>query len=131
MPFYSVSKYVSRNLDLFLKLIINERSDDIQCLPPCSYTLFALIYPTPLLPNLNVLCRYKTDHIGFDARSDRYGLFVQFDAEIEVTKSHLTIDPMTLLTRVGGVIGVGKNLLWIIIVCCTYTITMLTKIVRE
>ena len=74
--------------------------------------------------------RYKTTSIGFDRRHDRYGLFVTFDRSVEVTRSHLTIPPLTLLTRIGGIIGVGKEFLWIIITALTYFVTFSSKILK-
>ena len=38
-----------------------------------------------------------------------------FADEVEVTTTKLQIGTKTLLTRVGGVIGVGKEFLWIIL----------------
>ena len=43
-----------------------------------------------------------------------------FDREVEVSSSHLTIEPLTLLTRVGGIIGVGKEFLRVIISLLTF-----------
>ena len=40
-----------------------------------------------------------------------------------VTRAQWSVDPMTLLTRVGGVVGVGKELLWLVLLLATYTIT--------
>ena len=57
-------------------------------------------------------------------------MFVTFDREAEVTSSHLTIEPLTLLTRVGGIIGVGKEFLWIIITLFTYLATFSSQITR-
>ena len=45
-----------------------------------------------------------------------HGLFIQFDELVKTTKSHYVIGTITLLTRIGGIIGVGKELLWITIV---------------
>ena len=51
-------------------------------------------------------------------------------SEVEVTSSQWTIGPLSLLTRCGGIIGVGKNLLWIIIVILSYIATVHTKIYK-
>ena len=59
------------------------------------------------------------DNVGFDARDDRYGLYIQFDQTVEVTISKLQIGLKTLATRFGGIIGVGKELLWVIIFSLT------------
>ena len=56
---------------------------------------------------------------GFDARQDIYGLFVQFDQNVDVTVSKLEVDLKTLATRFGGIIGVGKELLWVIVLVLT------------
>ena len=59
------------------------------------------------------------EQTGFDARQDIYGLFVQFDQNVDVTVSKLEIGLKTLATRFGGIIGVGKELLWVIILLIT------------
>ena len=43
------------------------------------------------------------------------GLYIDFHKMIQRRVSTLQIGPETLLTRLGGIIGVGKNLVWIII----------------
>ena len=40
---------------------------------------------------------------------------ISFGKVVEKTVSELQINTRTLITRFGGIIGVGKNLLWIII----------------
>ena len=62
--------------------------------------------------------------MAFDSRSDRFGLLINFDREVVETKSKLNIEPLTLLTRIGGMIGVGKEFLWIIITVCSYLISL-------
>ena len=59
------------------------------------------------------------DQTGFDARRDIYGLFVQFDQDVDVSLSKLEVGLKTLATRFGGIIGVGKELLWVIILFFT------------
>ena len=82
--------------------------------------------------------------MGFDARDDRYGLFVTFHTEVEETilmmmmvmimiqveetRAHLSIGKLTLLTRVGGIIGVGKEFLWIMITLLSFILTFKSKI---
>ena len=58
--------------------------------------------------------------MGFDARTDRFGLFVQFDQNVEMTISKLQIGMKTLATRFGGIIGVGKEFLWVLIFTFTF-----------
>ena len=40
---------------------------------------------------------------------------IYFDKTVEVTASQKTIDSLTLLTRLGGATGVGKEGLWFIL----------------
>ena len=63
--------------------------------------------------------------MGFDARTDRFGLFVQFDQNVEMTISKLQIGMKTLATRFGGIIGVGKEFLWVLIFTFTSIRTLL------
>ena len=44
-----------------------------------------------------------------------FGVNILLDKSVTVTESHFSIDFLTLLTRIGGAIGVGKEGLWIII----------------
>ena len=75
---------------------------------------------------LNVIVSYQVDQVGFDAREDRFGVYVQFDQEVEITVSKLQIGLKTLATRFGGIIGVGKELLWVLILAFTSLGTLLT-----
>ena len=59
------------------------------------------------------------DKTGFDARENIYGLFVQIDQNVDVIVSKLEVGLKTLATRFGGIIGVGKELLWVIILLFT------------
>ena len=49
---------------------------------------------------------------------------------MEETRSQLNISPLTLLTRIGGIIGVGKEFLWIIITLATYLISVYSNICK-
>ena len=51
----------------------------------------------------------------FDERDTKYGLFVQFEDTVDVRRSNIAISPTTLVTRIGGIVGVGKELLWVIL----------------
>ena len=44
-----------------------------------------------------------------------FGLTIVFDNVVQKTNSNWQIEPVTLLTRIGGIIGVGKELLWVMI----------------
>ena len=68
--------------------------------------------------------RYQTDATGFQARSDRYGTYLQFASQVEVLTTHYSITTITLVTRIGGIIGVGKELLWVIIFAVNFLVTL-------
>ena len=50
---------------------------------------------------------------------------VVLETEVLQTVSSLQIGVKTLATRVGGIIGVGKELLWILIFCFTTVSTFI------
>ena len=52
--------------------------------------------------------------LGFK-EDEKKGMTISFDKDVEKTVSELQINTRTLVTRFGGIIGVGKNLLWFII----------------
>ena len=43
------------------------------------------------------------------------GILMYFDDEVDVTATEITIDGLTLMTRLGGATGVGKEVLWFIL----------------
>ena len=43
-------------------------------------------------------------------------LSILWDNKVEKTISNLQIGEITLLTRIGGIIGVGKELLWVMMI---------------
>ena len=47
--------------------------------------------------------------------TNKAGVLALFDKHVHQTQTKLQIGLNTFLTRVGGIIGVGKNLLWILI----------------
>ena len=44
---------------------------------------------------------------------------IRFGDDVDVTEAQKTIDFVTLVSRIGGSIGVGKELLWISFTCMT------------
>ena len=66
-----------------------------------------------------MISRYEANSHGFQPTSDRTGLKVVLDTEVLQTVSKLQIGAKTLVTRIGGIIGVGKELMWILIFCLT------------
>ena len=58
--------------------------------------------------------RYRVDHIGTTSLIDQSGLVVTFDEQVEESVSSFQIGAKTLVSRIGGIIGVGKELFWIL-----------------
>ena len=73
--------------------------------------------------------RFKVEQIGMVEANDRFGLAIVFDKVVEQTVSDWQIKPITLLTRFGGIIGCGKNLLWILIFICS-SLTFVSKMIK-
>ena len=55
---------------------------------------------------------------------------IYFDKTVEVTASQKTIDSLTLLTRLGGATGVGKEGLWFILLTLDFVIILCKRISR-
>ena len=95
-----------------------------------------------------MICSYQTSNVAFDSRDDRYGLFVTFDQEVLENRSQLSIGKriimivwkiiteiitkgnLTLLTRIGGIIGVGKEFLWIMITLLSFLLKFKSKLMN-
>ena len=82
-------------------------SESKQCSVPCTKTNFYV------------------NKIGFE-RNSKSGIAVVFETKVEKRISELQIGPKTLLTRIGGIIGVGKNLLWLLVFFFTSIGSLLT-----
>ena len=53
-----------------------------------------------------------------------------FDGEVDVTATEKTIDGLTLMTRLGGATGVGKEMIWIILLTSEFLV-LFQKQIRE
>ena len=58
--------------------------------------------------------RFQVEEIG-TRQNNKKGLKIRFEEEVEITKSSLAINTITLLSKIGGFIGINKNFLWLII----------------
>ena len=58
---------------------------------------------------------YHSTGLGFVDNPEYSGVTIFFDKIIDDTIYEFKIDSITLLTRFGGIIGVTKNLLWIVL----------------
>ena len=74
--------------------------------------------------------KFELKHIGMLESGNNSGFAVWLDRFVSRTTSEPQISPMTLITRLGGIIGVGKNLLWIIILLFS-SITFFTRKCRH
>ena len=52
--------------------------------------------------------------MGFSYTKNKFGLVIKFGEEVDVATSYLTIQPLSLFARIGGIIGVGQVLVWFI-----------------
>ena len=57
--------------------------------------------------------------LGFMESMGSSGVNIFFDKIIDDTVTEFKIDSVTLLTRFGGIIGLTKNLLWIVLLFMT------------
>ena len=62
--------------------------------------------------------RYQVKEIGLQEVSDYdedIGIAIWFEKEVDVSKSILTMDFKTLMSKIGGFIGISKNFLWLLV----------------
>ena len=72
-------------------------ADDGDCFSPCSKMTF------------------NSRLTGFDQRKKKLGIFIQYEEKMKTVGVSFIINEITLLTRIGGIIGVGKEILWAIV----------------
>ena len=63
-------------------------------------------------------------YLGFVKTNEHNGVFVDFENFVERQRTGRQINFGTFTSRVGGVIGVGKNLLWAVILSFTSLLTI-------
>ena len=81
---------------VFLNDVAEGEANPGKCLVPCK------------------LHRFQVEEIG-TRQNNKKGLKIRFEQEVEITKSSLAINTITLLSKIGGFIGINKNFLWLII----------------
>ena len=74
------------------------------------------------------MIRYVSTEIGENHNTNQVGFDVQFEKHVVVSRSTFTVNWVTLITRIGGIIGVGKELLWVIVFCVTTLTAVFSKI---
>ena len=83
--------------------ILDGFADDGSCYQPCKRM------------------KFYSRRTRIDPRDDRIGIFIfifQLEEKVSVRETKFAIDGITLLTRIGGLIGVGKEFLWISVISC-------------
>ena len=65
--------------------------------------------------------KFYSTNGGFSGKNvfGQKGVFIMFDRTVEKTISEFQRSPRTMLTRFGGLIGLGKNMLWVMILSVT------------
>ena len=60
--------------------------------------------------------RFEVKKIGLlKVNSNMKGISIYFDKAVNCAKSSFTMDGWTLISKIGGYIGVNKNFLWLLI----------------
>ena len=94
---YQIESYESySNYLAFLNGISISDMDPGKCLVPCKTR------------------RFQSKEIGIKS-GDNQGLTIDFEKVVEITKSEFQIGTKTLISRIGGFIGISKNFLWLLI----------------
>ena len=68
------------------------------------------------------------DHVGSTSLIDKSGLVLTFDQQVEESVSSFQIGLKTLVSRIGGIIGAGKELFWIVTLSFTVPPLLLSLI---
>ena len=88
-----------------LKMMSTGEAKAKKCLPPCKSK------------------SYYISEIGNWYSDKSYtkgkGLQIVFENEVDVTKSSYQLDVETLMSKIGGYIGISKNFMWLIILFLT------------
>ena len=69
-------------------------------------------------------------YLGFVKTNDNSGVYVDFESFVERQRTGRQINFATFTTRVGGMIGVGKNLLWVVVLSSTSLLTISSFVKR-
>ena len=58
---------------------------------------------------------YEIQKIGVRKWNEKKGLSIWFENEVYLTKSSWQNDAITIISNIGGIIGISKNFLWLVI----------------
>ena len=71
---------------------------------------------------------YHAEEQGLDQQTNGLrGIQLDFSKEVNVRKSSLKLDTMTLLSKIGGYIGLSKNFMWLMILFLSSIGVLVTK----
>ena len=94
----------------FMKDISDGEANYGKCLAPCKVK------------------KYFAKEVGLRKVSNLRGLIIRFAREVDITKSMWTIDGTTLISKIGGFIGINKNFLWIITLSISSIGVLISKV---
>ena len=95
----------------FLSEVSISESNPGKCLVPCKVKMYQVKKFGSVQEKENNLKRMQ----------------IYFSKEVKVTKSSLTLDAMTLMSKIGGYIGLSKNFMWLIILFLSTVGLLVTK----
>ena len=104
-----ISDQVYLNYISFLDEISVSGANYGQCLVPCK------------------IKKYQVKNIGFKYGDHAKGIRIWFEREVEVTKSSLKTNELGFISKIGGDIGLCKNLLWLIIVLISASSVLMSR----
>ena len=59
---------------------------------------------------------FVSKYVGVEPfKSKTSAIFIHFEPKVSVAETKFLINEITFITRIGGIIGVGKEFLWIIL----------------
>ena len=76
------------------------------CLPPCKEKT------------------YQATEMGLRRKTSK-GLIIWFENEVDITKSSWKVDAVTIISNIGGFIGIGKEFLWLVILLLTILLSII------
>ena len=94
----------------FIADIIKSKANEEKCLVPCKVK------------------KFEAREISKSAyiKVSQLGLRVVFENDVDVIKSSWQMDEITLLSKIGGFIGISKNFLWLIILLISSTSALIS-----
>ena len=59
--------------------------------------------------------RFQVKNIGLRQVVGKNGIIIWFEKVVEIMQARPTTDAKTLISKIGGFIGISKNFMWLII----------------